>query len=48
MNLADQMDEQAGGSAFPALMRTRKGAIAVVVAVLILMTLMVMYNATFR
>ncbi|MGC1207885.1 MAG: hypothetical protein WA880_08025 [Ornithinimicrobium sp.] len=48
MNLADQMDQQAGGSAFPPFMRTAKGAIITVVVVLLLMTLMVMYNATFR
>lgn len=48
MNLADQMDKQAGGSAFPAFMRTPKGAIITFVVVLVLMTLMVMYGAVFR
>ncbi len=42
------MDKQAGGSAFPAFMRTPKGAIITFVVVLVLMTLMVMYGAVFR
>ncbi len=48
MELADQMDAQAGGFAWPRFMRTAKGAVITVVVVLILMTLMVMFNATFR
>lgn len=48
MNLADQMDKQAGGSAFPAFMRTPKGAVITVVVLLILMTLMAMYGAVLR
>ncbi|MGB3185682.1 MAG: hypothetical protein WBG36_01700 [Ornithinimicrobium sp.] len=35
MQLADQMDKQAGGSAFPTFMRTRTGAVLTVVVVLI-------------
>ncbi|MGB5953147.1 MAG: hypothetical protein WBG57_11630 [Ornithinimicrobium sp.] len=48
MKLADQLDAQAGGSAFPAFMRTPKGAVVTVIVLLILMTLMVMYGAVFR
>ncbi len=44
MDLADQMDQQAGGSAFPAFMRTPKGAIISVVVLLILMALIAMYT----
>lgn len=44
MNLADQMDKQAGGSAFPAFMRTPKGATITVIVLLVLMTLIALYT----
>lgn len=48
MNLADQMDAQANGSAWPEFMKSKLGAGIAVVVVLILMTLMVMYGAILR
>ncbi|MGB3764741.1 MAG: hypothetical protein WA966_16135 [Ornithinimicrobium sp.] len=41
MNLADQMDKQAGGSAFPWFMQTGRGALISAIAVLLAFTVLV-------
>lgn len=47
MQLADQMDQQAGGTSWPGFMRTPKGAIITGVVMLILVAALVMGSAVF-
>ncbi|MGB3828070.1 MAG: hypothetical protein WA962_04770 [Ornithinimicrobium sp.] len=47
MELADQLDAQAGGSAFPAFMRSTKGALITLAVVVLLMTIFGWYGGLF-